>query len=121
MYSVTDMDTRDRPWAGHHQFIKRDLYRFIKNDLKQLREVKQSFIAYVVPQFYNTDNINIIGAREKFCWGGGGAEHNLPEWNLLVTDAQDDSFVTSSFLRHAVRARAFKIVQIFSVNRDEHF
>ena len=34
----------------------------------------------------------------------GGAEHNLPEWNLLVTDAQDDSFVTSSFLRHAVIA-----------------
>ena len=51
----------------------------------------------------------------------GGAEHNLPEWNLLVTDAQDDSFVTSSFLRHAVRARAFKIEQIFSVNWDEHF
>ena len=66
MYSVTDMDTRDRPWAGHHQFIKRDLYRFIKNDLKQLREVKQSFIAYVVPQFYNTDNINIC--PNETCW-----------------------------------------------------
>ena len=25
-----------------------------------------------------------------------GAEHNVPEWNLLVPDAQDDSFVTSS-------------------------
>ena len=51
----------------------------------------------------------------------GGAEHNLPKRNLLVTDAQDDSFVMSSFLRHAVRAWAFKIVQIFSANRDEHF
>ena len=51
----------------------------------------------------------------------GGAEHNLPEWNLLITDAQDDSFMTSSFLRHTLRARAFKIVQIFSVNRDQHF
>ena len=40
-------------------FIKRDQNRFIKNDLKQVREVKQSFIAYVVPQFYNTDNSNI--------------------------------------------------------------
>ena len=27
--------------------------------------------------------------------------------------AQDDSFVTSSFLRHTVKARAFKIVYIF--------
>ena len=37
---------------------------------------------------------DIIGVREKFCWGGGGgAEHNLPEWNFLVTDAQDDFFV----------------------------
>ena len=51
----------------------------------------------------------------------GGAEHNLPEWNLLVTDAQDDSFMTSSFHRHTVRAQVFKIVQIFSVNRDQHF
>ena len=41
----------------------------------------------------------------------GGTEHNLPERNLLVTDAQDDSFV---------RAQAFKIVQILSVNRDQH-
>ena len=37
-----------------------------------------------------------IGVREKFCLGGGGGgtEHNLPERNLLVTDAQDDSFMT---------------------------
>ena len=48
----------------------------------------------------------------------GGAEHNLPESNLLVTDAQDDSFM---FHRHTVRARAFKIVQIFSVNQYQHF
>ena len=40
-------------------FIQRDQNRFIKNDLKQLRDVKQSFTAYVVPQFYNTDNSNI--------------------------------------------------------------
>ena len=50
----------------------------------------------------------------------GGAEHNLPSWNLLVADTQDDSFMTSSFHRHTVKARAFKIVQIFSVNRDQN-
>ena len=29
--------------------------------------------------------------------------------------------LSSSFHRHTVRARAFKIVQIFSVNRDQRF
>ena len=61
-----------------------------------------------------------IGVQEKFCLGGG-AELSLPESNLMVTDAQDDSFMISSFLRHTLRARAFKIVQVFSVNRDQHF
>ena len=68
--------------------------------------------------------MNVLGGGGSSAYGKnfvGGAEHNLPECNLLVTEAQDDSFVTSSFLRHAVRARAFKIEQIFSVNRDEHF
>ena len=56
-------------------------------------------------------------------WGGGGGGVNIicPNETCWSQNAQDDSFVTSSFLRHAVRARAFKIVQIFSVNRDEHF
>ena len=69
-----------------------------------------------------------MGEPELYTWVcgknfvGGGAEHNFPELNLFVTDqAQDDSFVTSSFLRHTVRAQAFKIVQIFSVNQDQHF
>ena len=48
-------------------FIKRDQNRFIKNDLKQLREVKRSFIAYVVPQFYNTDNINMKLIKCRSC------------------------------------------------------
>ena len=37
-------------------FIKRDFYKFFKNDLKQLREVKPPGKA-VVPQFYNSDKI----------------------------------------------------------------
>ena len=46
-----------------------------------------------------------------------GAEYNLAKWNLLVTDAQDDFLVMSSFLSPIMRALAYKIVQIFSVNR----
>ena len=51
----------------------------------------------------------------------GGAEHICPNESCWSQDAQDDSFMTSSFHRHTVRARAFKIVQIFSVNQDQHF
>ena len=45
----------------------------------------------------------------------------VPDINILLGIQKKATFVTLSFLRHAVRARAFKIVQIFSVNRDEHF
>ena len=75
-------------------------------------------VVHLTVQVFRTSTARAAANGKNFV---GGGEYNLPQWNLLVTDAQDDSFVTSSFLRHAVRARAFKIVQIFSVNRDEHF
>ena len=45
----------------HQRHSLRNWYRFFKNDLKQLREVKPlrkaSLHNYVVPQFYNMDKI----------------------------------------------------------------
>ena len=59
----------------------------------------------------------------KILLGGGGGGLNIicPNGTCWSQIAQDDSFVASSFHRHTVRARAFKIVQKFSVNRDQHF
>ena len=49
-------------------------------------------------------------------------EHRLRDPVFFLDQcAQDDCFMTSSFHRHTVIAWAFKIVQIFSVNRDQHF
>ena len=67
-------------------FIKRDQNRFIKNDLKQLRDVKQSFIAYVVPQFYNTDNSNIYEACKVQVLQAGQYDNSLTEctWMIVI-------------------------------------
>ena len=67
--------------------------------------------AFEIPPTFRSLQSRHRRTGKIFFWGGGGGG----------TDTQDDSFVTSSFLRHTVRARAFKIVQIFSVNRDQHF
>ena len=49
----------------------------------------------------------------------------LGELNIICPNetrwSQVYKMILSSLHRHNVRARAFKIVQIFSVNRDQHF